>query len=272
MSKPCPNEADLLAFADADLPPEKLRQLEKHLETCGVCASKALALSELIDDVAAPVAALPFDAAEHAASVMKRLDTPSRSRGRVPAAWAGVLAAVAAAAVFALALGRGPTAGDASGRFAARGGSAESALGRDVGVQVYAAGAPLRPLGSGDNISPDTAFAVGVRNLGHGPAYALLFAVDARQTVHWLAPAFNDPASNPEAFPIVPAPGERLLATQVRFDDLAPGPLRVVALLSSQPGHVSEIEALSPAELGSAALTRRFPRAEAREVTLMVTR
>lgn len=273
MSKPCPNEADLLAFADADLPPEKLRQLEKHLETCGACASQVMALSELVEDIAAPIAAPPFDAAEHAANVMKRLDAPSKPLRRAPvAAWAGTLAAVAAAAVVALALGRGAAGGGADGHFAARGGSAESALGRDVGVQVYAAGSSLRPLASGGQISADTTFAVGVRNLGHRPAYALLFAIDARQTVHWLAPEFNDPGSDPEVLQIVPVADERLLATQVRFDDLAQGPLRIVTLLSSTPSHVSEVEALSPAELSSAALTQRFPRAEAREVTLMVSR
>ena len=130
----------------------------------------------------------------------------------------------------------------------------------------------LRPLASGGSISPSTALAVGVRNLGQGPAYALLFAIDSRQVVHWIAPEFNEPGSNPEALHIVPLRDERLLSTQVVFDDLAPGPLRIVTLVSSEPSHVSQVEALSPSELGSATLSQRFPRAEAREVTVTVTR
>lgn len=277
MSDSCASQATLLAFADNDLPPEKLRQLEKHLETCGICAKQVMALSELIEDVAAPVAAVPFDAAEHAAAVMKRLDAPlGHARGVPPAVWAGIFGAVAAAAALLLVLGRephGPGQGDGPrGHFAARGGDAESALGRDVGVQVYTVGPPLRPLASGVRISPSTALAVGVRNLGQGTAYVLLFAVDSKQVVHWLAPGFSEPGSDPEALHIVPLREERLLSTQVVFDDLAPGPLRIVTLVSSEPSHVSQVEALSPDELGSAALSQRFPRAEAREVTVMVTR
>jgi hypothetical protein len=277
VSNPCPSEATLLAFADDDLPPEKLLRLERHLETCGVCAKQVMALSELIEDVAAPVASPPFDAAEHAAAVMKRLDAPLGHARRVPhAVWGGLFAVVAAAAALVLLLGRGPSAAEgndgARGHFSARGGRVESALGRDVGVQVYAVGSTLRPLASGGSISPGTALAVGVRNLGQGPAYALLFAIDSQQVVHWIAPEFNEPGADPEALHIGPLRDERLLSTQVVFDDLAPGALRVVTLVSSEPSHVSQVEALSPGELGSAALSQRFPRAEVREITLMVTR
>lgn len=273
MSNPCPNEAELLAFADNDLPPEKLQQLEKHLETCGICAKQVMALSELIEDVAAPVAAPPFDAAEHAAAVMKRLDAPSSPARQLPrAVWGGLFATVAAAAALLLVLGRGGQGDGQRGYFAARGGPAESALGRDVGVQVYAVGPPLRPLASGGSIARNTALTAGVRNLGRNPAYALLFAIDSQQVVHWLAPEFSEPGSDPEALHIAPLRDERLLSTQVVFDDLAPGPLRIVTLVSSEPSHVSQVEALSPSELGSATLSQRFPRAEAREVTVMVTR
>lgn len=277
MSNSCPSEAELLAFADNDLPPEKLQQLEKHLETCGVCAKQVMALSQLAEDVAAPVAAPPFDAAEHAAAVMKRLDAPSSPARRVPqAVWGGLFATLAAAAALVLVLGRGGQSdgqGDGQrGHFAARGGAAESALGRDVGVQVYAVGPPLRPLASGGSITPTTALTVGVRNLGRGTAYALLFAIDSQHVVHWLAPEFSEPGSNPEALHIVPVREERLLPTQVVFDDLAEGPLRIVTLISFEPSHVSQVEALSQSELGSAALSQRFPRAEAREVTVMVVR
>jgi len=274
----CPSEADLLAFADADLPPEKLQQLEKHLEICGVCAKTVMALSELSEDVAAPLKAPAFDATEHARAVLQGLDAPLLHEPRVPrAVWGGLFAAVAAAAAAAallLVLGRGAlsTGGEMPGQLAARGGAGESALGRDVGVQVYAVGPPLRPLTSGGSISAGTPLTVGVRNLGRRTAYALVFAIDAQRSVHWITPEFSEPGSDPEALAITPLQGERLLATEVVFDDLAPGPLRVVALVSAEPSHVSQVEKLSPDELSRTTLSQRFPRAEAREVTVTVTR
>jgi hypothetical protein len=54
------------------------------------------------------------------------------------------------------------------------------------------------------------------------------------------------------------------------FDDLAPGPLRVVAVISSDPLHVSDVEALPPAELSAERLLKRFPRAEVRQFLLEV--
>lgn len=265
--KQCPSEAELVSFADAALAPEQLRRIEQHLEICSGCAKQALALSELTGDVAAEVPQPGFDVAEHVAGVMSRLDEPLahplRSRW---VGWTGALAAAAALVLVVATRGQTPEAP----QLVARGASATATLSRDVGLQLYAQETALRPLGSGSPIRPDTALTAGLRNLGSQRAHLLLFAVDARKSVHWIAPEFTAPGSNPEAATIAASRGERLLPSAAAFDDLAPGPLRVVAVITAEPTHVSDVEALSASQLDDAGLLARFPQAEIRQILLQV--
>ena len=70
--KPCPNQTELLAFADVELSPERLRCIEQHLEVWSACARQVLALTRLIEDIAAPVTPAALDAREHVRAVMPR--------------------------------------------------------------------------------------------------------------------------------------------------------------------------------------------------------
>jgi hypothetical protein len=198
---------------------------------------------------------------------MKRIDAPApaRTTPRWPL-WAG--GTIAAAAALLLVLG-GPTR-DEQGEFTARGGTEESALSRDIGVQVYGMTPRPRALGSGSRVRADVALTAGLRNLGDEPAYLLLFAVDSKSTVHWLAPEFTVAGTDPAAVPIPPSTDEWLLPSSASFDDLAPGPVRVIALITPQPTHVSGVESLPADQLGVDALTQRFPRAEIRQVLIYV--
>ena len=269
--KRCPSAVELSRFVDADLPPEQLGRIERHLELCSACTKQVLALSTLVADIAAPLALEPpLDVAAHVASVMQRLDTPlAASRGARLVAWCGALAAAAAALLLLTTL-RAPPARDPAGELAARGGPAMASLSRDVGVRLYAEQPTLVALSAGSHITTKTALTAGLRNLAHEPAYLLLFAVDAERAVHWIAPEYTSAGSNPEAFPIAPSSTERLLPSSAVFDDLAPGGLRVVALLSKTPLHVADVEALPPGELGAPALRQRFIGAEVREFSLEV--
>jgi hypothetical protein len=269
----CPTEAELLAFADADLSPEQLRRVEVHLEVCRTCSKQVISLSTVLEDLAAAVGP-PLDVAEHVASVMKRLDSRGkRSKSAKRAFWGGAAAAatLAVAAAALLALTRGFGSDVPRGQLAARGEAAEHGLAREVGVQVYEQAAALRALNAESHVPVSAALTAGLRNVGGGPAYLLLFAVDARHAVHWVAPEFTVPGSDPAAVSISPSLEERLLPSAVAFDDLAPGPSRIVALVSKEPMHVSEIEALTSAELSQAGLAKRFPRAEVRQFVLEVT-
>lgn len=263
-----PTEDELLRFVDADLSPEQMERIDEHLASCGVCAARAAALRELIEDVQAPIPESDFDVGAHVAGVMSRLDAPepAREKRRVWG-WAGALAAAAGVALY-FGFGAG---GSESGTFAARGGGAESSLSRDVGVQLYAQATALSPLHAGGSVRPGTPLTAGLRNVGREPVYLLLFAVDARHEVHWIAPEFTLAGEDPAAVVVTNSPSEKLLPSAVAFDDLAPGRLRVVAVISRKPARVSAIESLSKGELDGDGLTKRFPEAEVRQFLLDVT-
>jgi hypothetical protein len=265
----CPSEAELVAFADAELSPEQLNRIESHLKRCSPCAQSVTALKQLIEDIKAPGSRAPLDVAAHVAGVMRRLDAPvQQTRSRGWAIWSGCLAAAAAAAL-GIALARESDA--PSGHLAARGGAAEASLKRSWGFQLYAQEQrSLRPLETGARIHAGAALTAGLRNLGDEPVRLLLFAVDARDVVHWIVPEFSTPGSNPEAVSVAPAASERLLPNAAVFDDLAPGPLRVVAVVTREPTHVSEVETLPGEELSVERLTKHFPGADIRELRLEV--
>lgn len=271
--KRCPGEAELLSFVDADLPPEQLAHIEKHLELCSACAKRVMALSALVCDLAAPLPQQQLDVGAHVAAVMQRLDAPlAAPRGARLLAWCGALAAAAAALLLFTKLPGHASGGAVNepGEFAARGGPTAPSLSRDVGVQLYGLQQALVALRAGSRVTPKTPLTAGLRNVASERAYLLLFAVDAKRAVHWIAPEYTSPGSDPEAYPIAPGSAERLLPNTAVFDDLALGELRVVALISPTALHVSEIEALPASELGAAALRKRFPGAELREVSLDV--
>jgi hypothetical protein len=272
-----PNEAELLSFVDADLPPEQLARIEKHLELCSSCAKQVIALTTLVADVAAPLGEPAFDVAEHVAAVMQRLDAPPVApRLSRLVAWGSGLAVAAVALLLFAKLHGSPNskssleAPGAAGELMARGGSTRVSLARDVGVKLYAQGPALAALASGSRIAVDTPLTAGLRNSASEQAYLLLFAVDAASAVHWIAPEYVSAGSNPAAAPIAPSLAEQLLPSVAVFDDLAPGPLQVVAVISRTPLHVSDIEALPAAELNSKALQKRFSRAEVRQFSLEV--
>lgn len=267
--KNCPSEAELLSFVDADAPPEQLSRVERHLELCSACAKQVMALTTLVQDVAAPLEQPGLDVAEHLTSVMKRLDAPvAAPRWSRLLGWGGGLA-VAAAAVLALTKLPGSTP-EPKGELVARGGGEEAALSRNVGVQLYAQQPALSALGSGSRITRTTPLTAGLRNVASERAYLLLFAVDSKRVVHWIAPEYTAEGENPEATPILPAAGERLLPSAAVFDDLAPGPLRVVAVISRSPLHVADVESLPPSELSAETLLERLPRVEVRQLLLEV--
>lgn len=268
-SKPCPTETELLAFADADLSPEQLERVEQHLEVCSSCARQVVALSRLVEDIAAPLAPAEQDLGEHVASVMKRLDEPVKAQPARALTWGAAALVLAAAA--ALLFVRGRSGDEHEGQLAARGGISEPALSRDVGVQLYTQTPELRALSAGSKIQAQSSLTAGLRNTGRTPVYLLLFAVDAHNDVHWIAPEFTVPGSNPRAVSVAPQAEERLLPTAAVFDDLAPGPLRLIALLSAEPSSVADVESLTPAQLSSHGLTARFPRAEVRELAVEVS-
>ncbi|MDD9941201.1 MAG: hypothetical protein OXU20_09200 [Myxococcales bacterium] len=293
----CPDEGELATWVDAAAPPEELERTERHVAECPRCAVRASELRMLIADIAAPVPGPPLDVQQHVATVMRGLDAPQpRLRWWRVSPWSGGLGACVAAATVAVALllrdslvveqpiDRTIDPTGTSGHLRARGQATEASLSRDIGVQVYVQARrhdhsvgnvvehkhEWRPLEAGGTMPRQAALTAGIVNLAPLPAYLLLFGIDAHHTVHWIAPAFVDPSSDPSSQLIAPEPRERLLSSAVSFDDLAVGPLRLIALITTVPVRVSQVERLSTEGLSLDEIVERFPRAEVRQIRVAV--
>jgi hypothetical protein len=201
--------------------------------------------------------------------VMARLDTtpPAAISGRgAQRAW---LATAAVAACICLSIGLWRVR--PHGIWQARGDHKMPTIARDIGVQAYAFDdGALRPLTPGAEISSTTPLGAGYRNLGVSSAYLLLFAVDARDLVHWISPRYDSADSDPEATRLALTADESFLPERVIFDDLTPGSLRIVSVVTPALAHVSDIEALEAVGASSQAITRRLPHAEVRELRVNV--
>ncbi len=291
MSGTCPNEDELIGFLDRGLPPERLEYIERHVSSCTRCAAEVAELRTLISDIAAPVdddSAPALDTEQHVVDVLGRLDQPPRRTGNSRGWLWGMAAAAAALVVVPVALRDGQTGDPASttprasspkgltgsephvGQWVPRGGPSESTLSRDVGVQVYTLRDGLAPLGAGSELPANAPLTAGLRNLGKAPAYVLLFGIDSRNDVHWISPAYTDPRTDPVSTLIAPSAQEQLLGDAVVFDDLPAGPLRIVALISSAPKRVSDVELLGGKELSADQLVLHFPNAEIRQLAVSV--
>jgi hypothetical protein len=264
----CPGYARLVRAVDRDLSQEQLDVIDDHIQTCARCLQDWDTLKRDIDGLRAPRAD-DFEVSEHVRSVMARLsDAPSDvARGKhAPWGWALGLVAGAALGFFAYRSGVAPEYQGARGTA----NSGEHTLARDVAVQAYASEPALRPLMPGSTVDADTALTAGYRNLGVDPVYLLLFAVDARSTVHWISPAYLSAREDPLATRLPVGADERLLPQRVVFENLAPGRLRIVAVMTTSPSHVSDIEALEAEGANTPAIMRRLPGAEVREWGIQV--
>jgi hypothetical protein len=266
----CPDDDDLVRWSDRALTVEHAAKVEAHLGRCSRCRERNTAFRALVVDLKAPVAR-QVDVQAHTRAVMDRLDALETSTRTIDwprrAWWVASAGSVAACALgvglyFALHVSRG------GGAFEARGGGIASTTARDVGVQPYAAQGPLRPLTSGTSVDAATPFTAGYRNLGQGPAYLLLFAIDSRREVHWISPAYARASDDPVSTMLAHTVDERVLGTTAVLEDVAPGPLRIVAVITAAPAHVSDVEAFEGRELGASQLVRRLPGADVRETVV----
>lgn len=261
-----PTEADLVRFVDQDLSPEQLERIEDHLRQCNACASEVKTLRTLVEDIATPAAEPPLDVEAHVAGVMSRLDAPIETERPARRSFFVGALAVAAAASLVIALGR---RGDPE--LVARGTHPSPSLEREVGIELYAQERTLAPLPSGSRVGARTPLTAAVRNAGAEPAYLLLFAIDAGGAIHWIAPEYTVAGTDPLSTSIEPSTAERPLPTAAAFDDLVPGPLRVVAVVARTPLRVSDIETLPAEGLALERLKRRFSQADVRQFDLLAT-
>jgi hypothetical protein len=263
----CPTDDDLARLVDGALSWEETERSREHLARCARCRDREDMLRILIADVKVAVPA-QVDVRAHTRAVMGRLDRPLVEGANPPRAWWWM--AAAAAGVLLVVGYRGVHRPSAIDTWQARGGHVAPAIGRDVGVQPYAVEGGLHPLVSGSTIDAATPITAGFRNLGKTPAFLLLFGVDAHRVVHWISPRFARPEDDPVSTTLRASASERVLDETVVFEDVSAGPLRVIAVITSSPAHVSDVESLAGTDLSPSRLTSRLPGAEIRETIVDV--
>ncbi len=265
----CPSQDELVRFVNADLSPESSNRVSEHLSQCQTCSQEVRQLRSIVEDLGG-ARAIELDVAAHVQDVMRRLDQPATQpkRARSMARLAAITAMAASVALLIYVVG--PRERSPEGTWQARGSSNGASLSRDVGVQVYTLAKSPQPLRPGDVIAPDAALTAGLRNLGHATAHVLLFAVDSRNAVHWITPKYTRADEDPTATELTRTQEERVLPNSVVFDDLAPGPMRIVTIVNPGPVRVSQVESLSEPELAQGNLAHRFAGAEVREIVVQV--
>ncbi len=108
-------------------------------------------------------------------------------------------------------------------------------------VSVYVAGPSPARLGDSLAASDELMFSYQVSEAG----YLAIFAVDGRGEVFWYEPAWTDPAQEPKSRRVEPSDRPQELPEAVRHA-LAPGPLRLFAVVMDAPLSVRDIEARLP--------------------------
>ena len=268
MTDDCPSRLQWIRLIDEQLTRSEEAKLRRHLIDCHRCQKEHAALQTLTRDLAAPLGREP----PSTAAVLGRLTEPHAPdagarpiRARRLAGALGALGAVAAlAAGLALWIGRTP-----ADPFQPRGGAAAAdTLSRQVGVKVYSPlGQPA--LADGARVRADVPFTATYRSV-RARAHLLLFAVDARDQVHWLYPAYLDARSDPLSVELAQHALETPLPDSSLLEDLPPGALRLVAIISQEALHVSDIERRPPGSLTRSQLAARWPAAAITEWRLTV--
>jgi hypothetical protein len=266
----CPTEEAWLLAELGDVTVNARDAMLAHRQGCPACREANARQKLLLRDLEAPPT-LAVSEDEFVARVMAdcaatetRRSTASTTRTRRLLPWATGFLAAAAAVTLAFLPARHEDAGE---QVRARGGKAGAPVQVPVAsADVYLArGATLQRLGDA-TLSTGDRLAVRVMNKTPEKHYFMAFVIDAAGDVHWLFPAYDDAAKNPEA-PELPAQQEaRVLPETVELVAPAEGKLRVVSMLTDRRMNVKEVEARL-LSLPSAPLARVFPESNLREWT-----
>jgi Putative zinc-finger len=269
MSSACPRSRELSRLLDGEVTENRAGELRGHLASCRACVDELERQQRLLADIAAPVPGVASEGALQA--LMRRVDTAEASvRPHLPGddRLKGLLGLVAVATALALAIVLLPRAGEDRGEFSARG--ANVAWSRKVGVELWALEGTPRRLSPGDRLAPGVALVGTFSNLDPAPAYLLAFALDSRGEVRWLYPAFTDPRSDPVSVRLEASVVQRVLPETVILEDVAPGALRFVFVLSREPRRVSSIESATVPDRDPSALRARWPDARVDDLLVSV--
>lgn len=250
----CPTPEELLSSELGELVTHRANDIARHVATCATCTQRQRAQTAFLDDLAAPPV-LPLSDNAFIEGVLRRRDLADRTSLGAPRRslpWAVGFAAVAA---LAAALAIVPRLGQHEGTFTARGAKHQASDATVVEVlRVRANG--LEPI-RGTTLHPGDGINVRYTNPSKSPRYLMVFVLDSQREVHWIYPAYLDPAMNPSAVVLEAQSAARLLDEAVEPEAPAAGPLRVVTLVMDHPLTVKDVEARIRSEAPD--LKRLFP-------------
>jgi hypothetical protein len=269
MSTRCPGAQELTKLLDGELTENRAGELRAHVNGCVACAAELAAQGRLVSRIAAPIPGVPSESA--LSEVMRRLDEVGEAQGRSRmvshVAWA--LSGLAVVVSLALMVVVRPLDEARERReFAARGATVDWK--RKVGVELWALESAPRRISSGDRLSPGVALVGSFSNVESSTAYLLAFALDTRGEVHWLYPAYLDRRSDPPSIRLDASIVHRALEESVILEDVPPGPLRFVFVVTAEPLRVSDVESVGAADRTPAALRARWPAARVDELNVSV--
>jgi hypothetical protein len=229
------DELELIALLEGELTENRAAQLREHLSGCAACGTRLQSLQALVGRLRAPVPEANDPGFVDA--VERRLPAASSLRSRrLPAPLVFGLPALVAAAAAVVMLVMRPA------EFTPRGTPAPWHEQVFTSLEIVSARGLARPLRPGDRLMAGDGIAVSARN-GHArqPVYLMVFAVDARKEVHWIVPAWSDPATSPRSVALPPG-GELPEPTGRTPDAPAAGKLQVLTLLTRAPLDVRAVE------------------------------
>jgi hypothetical protein len=176
----------------------------------------------------------------------------------------GVLVLAAAAGILLI-----PRLSKDQGTFSPRGGDVVPWT-QKVGAEVFVLDDALVKLEAGARVSPGVALVASYHNVDKAPAYLMVFGRDVRGELHWVYPGFEDAKKDPESVRLLPLQARQVLPDGVALDDLPAGELELLCLITREPLHVSQIEALPPGLRNSFDLRTRFAGARLTSLSLQV--
>lgn len=234
----CPSDDSLLRAELGELEHHLTLELREHEALCPRCRALLHEQRRLILDLAAPPAFSQSEP-EFLAAVLGRCESADerasvgpKARSRAPLYAALVLAAGVGFWILR------PAA--LVEHIAARGGIHSALAETRIEARLVRDGA-LLPLDGARLHAGDGITARYVKRNAR-PEYLALFAIDASGAVHWIFPAYLDPATDPRSILLSAQHAGRLLEDTVEPESPAPGRLRVVAVVSEEPHGVKEIE------------------------------
>jgi hypothetical protein len=253
----CPTVEELLRAEFGELLTHRASEVERHVAACASCTGLQRDQRELLSALAASPQ-LPLSDPQFVLGVMARLDESRRASVELPRRSVRWIVGVAAVAAMAAAVMMVPRLVQHEDAFAARGSKRHESTSTFVEVlRVRPNG--LEPI-RGTTLRPGDGIGVRFANPSKMSRFLMVFLVDGQGEVHWIYPAYVDPASNPTSVLLAPDSALQLLDETVEPAAPAPGPLRVATLVTAQPLTVKEVEARIRGQVPD--LERLFPSAQ----------